>query len=155
MPQLASSLILLMQLRNYRSLIFFVAFFLAPSFIIAQAGDTSKVIQIINARSMRMRTQSDGTALQMLAGNAMVRQGNTLLSGDSIAFSPATGIAEVFGNVHINDADTVHTYAQYLRYVGTERIAYLKRNVKFTDGRGTLYTDELEYNLQTGIANYR
>lgn len=104
---------------------------------------------------MRMKTMSDGSAIQTLAGNAMVRQGNTILSGDSIAFNPVTGIAEVFGNVHINDADSVHTYAQYLRYIGAERIAYLKKNVKLTDGKGTLYTDELEYNLQTGIANYK
>ena len=104
---------------------------------------------------MRGKSMADGTTLQTLAGNAVVQQGNTILSGDSIAFNPATGIAEVFGNVHINDADSVHTYAQYLRYIGSERIAYLKKNVKLTDGKGTLYTDELEYNLATGIATYK
>lgn len=104
---------------------------------------------------MRGKTLADGTTLQTLAGSAVVQQGNTILSGDSIAFNPATGIAEVFGNVHINDADSVHTYAQYLRYIGSERIAYLKRKVKLTDGKGTLYTDELEYNLASGIATYK
>ncbi|MEJ7626930.1 MAG: OstA-like protein [Ferruginibacter sp.] len=118
-------------------------------------SDTSRIIQIVTARSMRMMTLNNGGTIQMLAGNAIVRQGQTTLSGDSIAFNPATGIAEVFGNVHINDADSVHTYAQYLRYIGAERIAYLKRNVKFTDGKGTLFTNELEYNLQTGVANYK
>ena len=90
----------------------------------------------------------------MLAGDAVVKQGNTLLSGDSIVLNQLTGVAEVFGNVHINDADTVHTYAQYLKYLGNERMAYLKRNVKLTDGKAILTTNELEYNLATGIATY-
>jgi lipopolysaccharide export system protein LptA len=104
---------------------------------------------------MRMNTLPDGSNLQMLAGNASVKQGNTILSGDSIVFNTATGIAEVFGNVHINDADSVNTYAQYLRYIGSSRVAYLKKNVKLTDGKGTLLTDELEYNLESGIATYK
>lgn len=127
----------------------------APAISLGQDTSGTKIIRIITARSMRGKTLTDGTTLQTLAGNAVVQQGNTILSGDSIAFNPATGIAEVFGNVHINDADSVHTYAQYLRYIGSERIAYLKKNVKLTDGKGTLFTDELEYNLATGIATYK
>lgn len=90
----------------------------------------------------------------MLAGDAVVNQGNTILSGDSIVLNQQTGVAEVFGHVHINDADSVHTYAQYLKYIGNDRIAYLKKNVKLTDGKAILNTDELEYNLQSGIATY-
>jgi lipopolysaccharide export system protein LptA len=64
-------------------------------------------------------------------------------------------VAEVFGHVHINDADTVNTYSNYLKYLGKERVAYLKKNVKLTDGKATLLTEDLEYNLATGIATYR
>ncbi len=117
--------------------------------------DTTRTIEIIGSNNLRMITLKDGTALQTLAGNARVKQGNTILRGDSIVLNPATGIAEVFGNVHINDADTVNTYAQYLKYIGNERIAYLKKNVKLTDGKGSLLTEDLEYNLATGIANYK
>ena len=117
--------------------------------------DTTRTIEILAARSLRMITLADGTELQTLAGNAAVKQGNTILKGDSIVLNPRTGIAEVFGNVHINDADTVNTYASYLKYIGKERIAYLKKNVKLTDGKGTLLTDDLEYNLATGIASYK
>jgi lipopolysaccharide assembly outer membrane protein LptD (OstA) len=34
---------------------------------------------------------------------------------------------EAFGNVHINDADSVHTYAQYIKYLGKEKKAFLKK----------------------------
>ncbi len=117
--------------------------------------DTTREIEIIWAESMRTITLADGTELQTLAGKAAVRQGNTKLNGDSIVLNSRTGIAEVFGHVHINDADTVNTYASYLKYLGKERIAYLKKNVKLTDGKGTLLTDDLEYNLATGIATYK
>ena len=118
-------------------------------------NDTVRIIQIVQARSLRQITVHDSTILETLAGKAIVRQGQTLLEGDSIVLDQRRGIAEVFGNVHINDADTVNTYAQYLRYIGGERMAYLKKNVRLTDGKAQLFTEDLEYNLQTGIAKYR
>jgi lipopolysaccharide export system protein LptA len=65
------------------------------------------------------------------------------------------GIAEVFGHVHINDADTVNTYSDYLKYIGNEQVAYLTKSVKLTDGKVTLTTNDLIYDLRTGIATYQ
>lgn len=122
---------------------------------IAGPQDTTRLIEILpGSRSMR-QFQKDSTTLITLAGNAAVKQGNTFIYGDSIVVNQLTGIAEVFGNVHINDADSVHTYAQYLKYIGKDRIAYLKKSVRLTDGKGQLFTDDLEYNLSTGIATYK
>lgn len=118
------------------------------------ATDSTKKIEIISGNSSRFITLDDSTTLRTLAGLAVVRQGNTTLSGDSIVLNSRTQIAEVFGHVHINDADSVNTYADYLRYVGKERIAYLKRNVTLTDGKGTLRTDDLVYDLNSGMATY-
>jgi lipopolysaccharide export system protein LptA len=145
---------------NYRLLKYVFSFLISFAFThFSEAqvviGDTSsRIIQIVSARSFR-QIKKDTSTLLTLAGNAAVRQGNTSLSGDSIVLNQATGIAEVFGHVHINDADTVHTYADYLKYIGNTRQAYLKNNIKLTDGKGILYTDDLDYNVQTGIANYR
>jgi len=123
--------------------------------VVSLTADSTKIIQIVQARSLRQKTIDSATVLQTLAGNAIVRQGNTILHGDSIVLNQLTGIAEVFGNVHINDADTVHTYAQYLKYIGAEQVAYLKKSVRLTDGKATLTTEDLTYNIQTGIANYQ
>ncbi len=117
-------------------------------------ADTLRRIEIIGAQSMRQFTDAAGEVLQTLSGNARIRQGSTLLSGDSIVINLRTGVAEGFGNIHINDADTLNTYSQYLKYIGNERVAYLKRGVKLTDGKGTLLTEDLVYNLQTGIGTY-
>lgn len=120
--------------------------------------DTSKnykIIQIIGAKSLRQLTINDTTVLETLAGNAHIKQGNTTLKGDSIVLNKRLGIAEVFGNVHINDADTVNTYAQYLKYIGNEQVAYLKKKVKLSDGKAQLFTEDLVYDLKSGIANYK
>ncbi len=119
------------------------------------AQDTRTIVILPGSRSLRQIQVDSATTLITLAGNASVQQGKTFIYGDSIAVNQATGIAEVFGNVHINDADTVDTYSQYLKYMGNERIAYLKKSVKLTDGKATLLTDDLVYNLGTGIANYK
>lgn len=116
--------------------------------------DSVTKIIIISFNSLRSITLNDSTTIRTLAGNAKVQQGNTILSGDSIAINNRTNIAEVFGHVHINDADTVNTYADYLKYLGKERIAYLKKNVKLTDGKVSLTTNDLVYNVATGIATY-
>lgn len=118
-------------------------------------SDTNRVIEIIGAKSMRQITLSGDLVLTTLAGQARVRQGNTYLSGDSIILNKQLGIAEIFGHVHINDADTVNTYSQYLRYMGNEQKAYLRDQVKLTDGRAILTTNEMEYDLRTGMATYK
>jgi len=122
-------------------------------FLYAQTEPT-RTINIVNGERMRQLQLSDSTTLITLAGNAIVKQDNSTISADSIAVNQATGIAECFGNVHINDADSVHTYAQYLKYIGQERIAYLKKKVKLTDGKGTLLTDDMVYNIASGVGSY-
>lgn len=94
------------------------------------------------------------TTLQTIAGGAIIKQETTIFTCDSAIINPNTHIVEAFGNVHINQADSVQTYADYLKYIGTEKTAYLKRNVKLTDKKGTLFTQDLDYNLNTGIGNY-
>ncbi|MEQ1555147.1 MAG: OstA-like protein, partial [Ferruginibacter sp.] len=135
--------------------LFILLFFIQNIFAqVTTVGDNNK-IEIINGNSIRNIFIDDSTSFRTLAGNAIVKQGNTKLYGDSIAINSRTNIAEVFGHVHINDADTVDTYADYLKYEGKERMAYLKRNVKLTDGKATLVTNDLIYNVATGIATYQ
>jgi len=117
--------------------------------------DTVRVIRIIQGKSLRMKTIDANTVLETIAGNVIIKEGLTTFYCDSATINRKTNIVEAYGNIHINDNDSIHTYAQYLRYVGNERMAYLKKNVRLTDKKGTLLTDELEYNLATGIATYK
>ena len=119
------------------------------------SSDTIRVIRIIQGNNLRMKTIDASTVLETIAGNVIIKEGLTTFYCDSATINRKTNIVEAYGNIHINDNDSIHTYAQYLRYVGNERMAYLQKNVRLTDKKGTLLTDELEYNLATGIATYK
>ena len=120
----------------------------------APAADTVREFEILRGPSMRSIHIDSITTLQTIAGGAIVKQGTTIFNADSMVVNPATHTAEAFGNVHINQADSVQTYAQYLKYIGTEKMAYLKKDIRLNDKKSTLYTQELDYNLGTGIGNY-
>ena len=111
-----------------------------------------KTIIIISADRYNFQ-QIDSVQFVSLVGHAVVQQEKTLFSADSIVLNQKLNTLEAVGNVHINDADSIHTYSQYLRYVGKEKKAYLNTNVKLTDGKATLTTNDLIYDVQlkTGI----
>jgi hypothetical protein len=118
------------------------------------SSDTIREFQIIRGPSMRAIKIDSVTTLQTIAGGAVIQQGTTIFHSDSAVVNPVTHVMEAFGNIEINQADTVHTYSQYLKYLGIEKIAYLKDKVKLTNKSGTLFTDDLDYNLETGIGNF-
>jgi lipopolysaccharide export system protein LptA len=117
--------------------------------------DTTKEIQIIQGNSLREKNVDSVTSLQTIAGNVILREGLTLFYCDSATINKQTNIMEAFGNIHINQNDSIHTYSQYLKYIGKDRVAFLKKEVRLTDKKGTLYTQELEYNLSTSIGKYK
>lgn len=117
-------------------------------------ADTVKEFQIIRGPSMRAIKIDSTTTLQTIAGGAIVKQGNTLFNSDSAVVNPTAHTLEAFGNVEINQGDTVHIFCQYLRYMGVEKMAYFKNKVKLNNKSGTLFTDSLDYNLQTGVGNF-
>lgn len=116
--------------------------------------DSVRTIQIVQGKSLRFLTLNDSTKLQTIAKDVIIKEGLTTFYCDSAALNEQTKVMEAFGNIHINDNDSIHTYAQYLKYIGKDRMAYLKKNVKLTDKKGILLTDQLEYDLRTGIAKY-
>jgi len=116
--------------------------------------NTGKLIEFLSAESYNIKKQ-DSQDFLILVGHVKVRQGNTLLFGDSIILNATKNNLEGFGKMHINDADSVHTYADYLYYDGNTKKAKLRKRVKLTDGRGTLTTDSLDYDVSIKIGVYK
>jgi lipopolysaccharide export system protein LptA len=147
----------------YRRALWIIAFLISSCYELAAqqifsgtpSADSIRSIRIVQGKSLRLITFDSVTALETIAGDVIIKEGLTTFYCDSATINRRTNIVEAYGNIHINDNDSIHTYAQSLRYVGADRIAYLKKNVKLTDKKGTLYTDDLEYNLRTGIATYK
>ena len=119
-------------------------------------SDTSgkKQIQILHADRLNFEKLNDSSELQSLGGNVIVKQDKTFFYCDSAVINKAQNILQAFGHVHINDNDSINTYSDYLKYLGKEKKAFLKDNVKLTDGKGVLTTNELEYDVATKIGIY-
>jgi len=113
-----------------------------------------KIIEIISASRENYQTINDTTQLFSLGGNAVVKQGRTIFYADSIVLNPKVNMLEAYGNVHINDADSVQIYSQYLKYLGKEKKAYLDKSVRLTDGKGVLTTNSLVYDVTTKVGTY-
>ena len=118
-------------------------------------GDTTgKRLEILEAKRYNFQKIDSTGDFVSLAGNVRIRQGKTLFYADSAVLDQKQNIFEAYGNIHINDEDSVHTYSQYLKYYGREKDAILKNKVKLTDGKGVLTTNELHYNTITKIGTY-
>lgn len=146
-------------MRKVLQLFFLLAFMGKADTLIAQVLpaapiDTLKTIRIIDGRMLRERTVDSVTRIETIARNVIIHQGTTIFTCDSAIINRRLNTMEAFGNVHINQGDSVFTSSDYIRYLGNERIAYLKKNVKLTDKKSTLTTQDLEYNLTTGIGKY-
>lgn len=82
------------------------------------------------------------------------QQDFSTLSSDSAYFYPQDNAFDAFGNVVINQGDTLHIYSDKLNYNGNTKIALLTSNVKMVDKDATLTTNYLTYNTATRIGTY-
>jgi lipopolysaccharide export system protein LptA len=116
-------------------------------------NDSTQIVNLIHADKFGYEKKDSVTEYQTLVGHVQLEQDGTYFSGDSVIIKNGK-IIEAFGNVHINDKDSVHTYSQYLLYYVDPKLATLKNKVKLTDGKTTLTTDELKYDVNLRIGEY-
>lgn len=121
----------------------------------APAADTGvKILEILFADRQGSRRIDSTQEFQFLVGHVKLKQENTLFYCDSAVYNKNLRIIEAFGNVHINDNDSIHTYAQYLLYHVDSKIANLHKKVKLTDGKSSLFSEDLQYDINQKIGEY-
>jgi lipopolysaccharide export system protein LptA len=113
-----------------------------------------KTLEILSADRINLLKVDSLHQYTSGVGKVHVRQEKTHFYADSAIINEIDNTLEAFGNVHINDADSVQTYSQYLKYLGREKKAFLKKKVRLTDGKGELTSDELEYDVTLKIGTY-
>ncbi len=127
----------------------------APKTTTTTAEDTLVTVEILGARKLEFRKLNDSTQLQILAGDVKLKQGTALFYSDSCVINNSNNIFEAWGHVHINDSDTADVYSSHLRYLTDKKTAFLDGGVRLTDGKGTLTTPDLEYDMNTKIGIYK
>ncbi|MBN8668016.1 MAG: OstA family protein [Chitinophagales bacterium] len=118
-------------------------------------ADTVRLVEVLESKKLEFLRIDSMTELQIMVGNVKLRQGNSTFWCDSCVKNEKTGIFEAFGRVHLNDNDTTDVYSDYLLYNINTRLANLRKNVKLTDGKGVLTTQELDYDVNTKIGTYK
>ena len=113
----------------------------------SQTSDTIRVVEILKTNRFDFRTIDSATQLQILVGDVHIRQGATLFWADSVVYNEKSNFMQAYGKVHIKDADSVNIYSQYLQYDGNKKLATFRNNVKLSDGNSTLYTNEMDYDM--------
>ena len=117
--------------------------------------DTMRLVEILRTNRYGYEKKDSVTSLQILVGQVHLKERTTHFYADSTVINNGSRIIEAFGNVHINDNDSVHTYSQYLLYNLNTKIAILKNKVQLTDDKTNLFTEELEYDVNQKIGIYR
>ncbi|TAE58863.1 MAG: hypothetical protein EAY68_11170 [Bacteroidetes bacterium] len=130
-----------------------IALCLSVGFVYAQDSTSKSYIFVRQAERLRLQKIDSLTELNTAAGNVFCEQGRTKFYCDSVVINRYTNELQAFGKVHINDADSVHIYGDYLQYFGKTKQAVVNGNVKLSDGKGTLYTQNLTYDAvnKTGV----
>lgn len=97
--------------------------------------------------------QSSQQNITKLIGNVKLYQDSVLMTCDSAILINEQQLF-AYDSVTIQQGDSLVAYADYLEYDGGTRKAYLEGEVVLVNGNQELFTDRLDYDLNTKIASY-
>jgi lipopolysaccharide export system protein LptA len=133
-------------------LLVFILIVLVLSYKSAPAQKVSKV-EIVNADSFEF-DEDLGNGAKRLLGHVQFKQDNVLMFADS-AYYYDNNALDAFGNIHINQRDSVHLYGDFLKYNGNTKLASVTGNVvTLKDKEMTLTTNKLDFNMESNIGYY-
>ncbi|MGQ0827007.1 MAG: OstA-like protein [Bacteroidota bacterium] len=138
--------LMLLKIRFFLFPVFYFLLF-TPLFSYSQ-----KKVEIINAGSLKF-DKNLGKGAKRLIGNVQFKQENTLMFCDSAYFYDDNSL-DAFGHVHIQQADSIHLYGDFLKYNGNTKKAILTKNVIVNKGDMQLATDILNYDMSTSVGYY-
>ena len=130
-----------------------IAAFHVVSGSLPQSDTRKKKIEIINANFYNYDAKFMANATRLL-GNVRLKNNNVILNCDSAYNYEDSNKVDMFGHVHIIQADTLHLYGDKMKYDGTTRIAKVIGKVKLINKSIVLTTDEMEFDMRQNIGYY-
>ncbi len=92
--------------------------------------------------------------VQLLRGDVVMRHDDAYLYCDSAHFFRKSNMFNAYGNVRIEQGDSIFVYGDVLYYNGDTKLARMRRNVRMINGEVTLTTDSLNYDRGANIGYY-
>ncbi len=91
---------------------------------------------------------------QILVGDVAFRHDSMYMYCDSALFYETSNSLDAYGNVRMNQGDTLFLYGDRLHYSGDEMLAKVRENVVMIDKEMTLTTDSLNYDRTINLGYY-
>ena len=135
-----------------RSLILLIAVLATSLHMQGQDGQKKK-IELIRANDLRF-DESLGAGAQRLIGNVKFRHVGAVMRCDSAYLYEKSNSLEAWGNVKVEQGDTLFLYGDSLDYSGNRRYAEVRGNIRMLDRDLTLTTEYLDYDLAKNTGLY-
>ena len=150
-----------------RRLLIVIVLFLCTSLYAAGVQEGARVNSVANDTVKGKRTylymlhadatRGDETRLPdavILVGNVQLRRDSMYMYCDSAYLFTKRNSVQAFGNVRMEQGDTLFLYGDYADYDGDLNIARVRSNVRLVDKNTVLETDSLNYDRNINLAYY-
>jgi lipopolysaccharide export system protein LptA len=122
--------------------------------LVSELAYSQRKVKLVQAEQLQ-GGRKDDISYDSFVGNVIFEHKGTNIFCDSAVFFKKTNSLEAFGNVKIDDGDSVTVTSKKLVYNGNDQLAMLRENVIFNKkGQMTLYTDFLDYDRNAEMAYY-
>lgn len=112
-----------------------------------------KTIQIIHT-DFTDSNQNEIPGASILTGNVQIEHDGVLINCNKLYFFEKENYAKAFGNVIMNQGDTIFMNSRYAEYNGNEKFAYASGEVILRSPESTLTTDTLNFDRNIQQAYY-
>ena len=110
-------------------------------------------VYLLHADETRFNKNINAYA-KVLVGNVSFRHDSLYMYCDSALFYEASNSIDAFGNVRMEQGDTLFLYGDRLMYDGNAMLAKVRNNVRMEDPRMVLTTDSLNYDRTINLGYY-
>jgi len=118
-----------------------------------QPVDPKKKIYLVHANNLSY-DRFLNPDFQILSGDVQFRHEGADLFCDSAHLYQATNSLYAFGNVHLEQGDSLFLYGAWLFYEGFSKVAKVREKVRLENGGVTLFTDSLNYDRISNISYF-
>ena len=156
----------IMACRHYKRVIIVLAFMaLLSDWSVAMAQDSIPARRTADRTATKDKVYLDAANelefddriapdFQILRGDVRFRKDSMYMYCDSAYFYEKSNSLDAFGNVRMEQGDTLFIYGDELYYDGNTQLARLRNNVRLINKEVVLTTDSFNYDMEPNIGYY-
>ncbi|MFV0468286.1 MAG: OstA-like protein [Dysgonomonas sp.] len=109
----------------------------------------------IEMRKAGIMLKRDSLEYQILIDSVVLYHDGAIMYCDSAYMDDETNSFDAFGNISVNQGDTLFMYGNFMHYNGNNKLLEIRKNVRLENDKDmTLFTDSLNYDRVANLAYY-